>query len=374
MSTENSKLNAVAKSVANSKPVQSAKTKAAKVWKVILTCLTIVGLLALVITGYGFIKYVWGPRPAEENAEIKTAEVVLPLAEPEIDYKLGERVTEAMNSAHSAAYFYASKEIDFWIAEVMQRADDNFLDSYFSYAQQKLRGGKAFFHNMVHLFNGNHPTAQQAAMNELEDMISTKVIVPEVSQKRINNIMAGTVQVYETTLGSELTRIQAQYQIPELIWDQYIRDVCGLTISAEGKTIPVAMKTTVLSSIAFVGVSTSLAAPAIKKVIAKIGTKKATDVAATSIAAESASFAGKAVGTAVSKLTIAGACVSAGLLIWDIVDTCKTNAEGKRQLRSNLESYFAEVKVELLGNTSDSIMGCLTDWENNVKKKMASAE
>lgn len=370
----NTKITAVAKSVANSKPVQSAKTKAAKIKKAIIISLTIMGLLALIITGYGIIRYVWGSHKLSENASPRVAEIIMPLADPEIDYKLGERVTEAMNSAHTAAYTYASREIDAWIAEVMQRADDNFLDSYFSYAQQKIRGGKTFFHDMVHFFNGNHPTGQQAAMNELEDMISTKVIVPEISQKRIDNIMAGTVQVYETTLGSELSRIQAQYQIPEPIWDQYVRDVCGLTISAEGKTIPVAMKTTVLSSIALMGISTSLAAPAIKKVIAKIGTKKASQAAATSIAAESASFAGKAVGTVASKLTIAGACITAGLAVWDIVDTCKTNAEGKRQLRSNLESYLAEVKVELLGNTSDSIMGCLTGWENNVKRKMASAE
>lgn len=374
MSTENSKLNAVAKSVANSKPVQSAKTKAAKVWKVILTCLTIVGLLALVITGYGFIRYMSGLRHTTEGNIAKAAELITPIKEPEIDYKLGERVTEAMNSAHSAAYSYASKEINSWIAEVMQRADDNFLDSYFSLLPHVGRGIKAFFTDVAHFFNGNRPTGQQVTMKELEEMINAKVIIPELSQKRIDNIMENTIKLYEDTLGAELSRVQVQYQIPKPIWDEYINDVCGMTRAAEVQKIPFMTKITAVSSVALVGVSASLAAPAIKKVITKVGTKRATNAAATSIAAESASFAGKAVGTAVSKLTIAGACVSAGLLIWDIVDTCKTNADGKRQLRSNLESYFAEVKVELLGNTSDSIMGCLTDWENNVKKKMASAE
>ena len=287
---------------------------------------------------------------------------------------LTPEIEASLENARAVALDKASKEIDVWIGEMMNRVDNNFLDDYFSFISVKSREIKSVFYSAKSaLFSG--PKAGEALAMELEDEVSRKVILPEIAQKRIENITNETVDLYYSTLDKELSKIQAKYKIPTPDWNEYISHIAGLTMAIDQKQTPIALKTAIASGVVLTGL---VAAPIIKKIATrtseKIVAKTASKAVAKATAKTVAKGAGKGAATVAKALPVIGWGVTAAVLVWDIADYVNTSKEGKIQLRQNFKEYFAEIKRELLGSSTDSIMGSVTDLENNMKKRASELE
>jgi hypothetical protein len=284
---------------------------------------------------------------------------------------VGPSVLEAMDVAREASYKYVEAELDIWIEEMLSRADKEFLDDYFSFMQVKRRELLGAYNSVVHFIFKDADTAEEAALKELEEEISRKVIIPTIAQSRIKNITDEAINLYATTLGKELDKVKTKYKISDMKWNEYISDLCGLTLSVESKSYPVAFKTAVVSGVTLSGY---LAYPTIKKVVNTVSTKLVEKTAAKAGTAAIEGAAVKAVGKGAGKfaksIPYVGMGVTAAICIWDIIDYSNSSAEGKALLKQNLSEYFHEVKKELLGSTEQSIMGTITKWENKIQTKI----
>ena len=285
---------------------------------------------------------------------------------PAMNYDLDTEILASLDTAHEAAQAYADEQLDLWVEELMGRVDEHLLDDYFSFVNTKARELSALGHSLGHIFSSSSMTAEEALAEDLEDKISKKVIRPEVSQARIKNITDEAVNRYLVCLDKELQKIQAKHRIPTPAWNEYIADICGMTVAVETKNTPISFKALYVTG----GVAAlAVAVPVLKKVGAMIAERIARKAGAsiavrggTKIASKAAAKAG---GKTVAKaIPIVGWGIVAATFAWDLVDYKMSAARGKAELRENIRDYLGEIKRELMGSTENSIMGAVTDWEN----------
>ena len=67
-----------------------------------------------------------------------------------------------------------------WINEMMARADEDFLDDYFSFMQTKRRELASLYNTIAHRISKKALSAEEVAVKKLEDEIERKVIKPEM--------------------------------------------------------------------------------------------------------------------------------------------------------------------------------------------------
>lgn len=298
---------------------------------------------------------------------------------PAYNYPLPSEIEAALDMAHAEAESYASEELDKWISELMAHVDEEFLNDYFNFMNVKYREVASLYHTVVHFFVEDADSAEEAARKELEEEISRKIVKPEISQERIRNITAQTIDVYLKTLDNELKELQAEYQIPNLEWKRYIEQICGITLDAETKDTPYGFK---LMTVSGVTLSAMAVTPVVNNIVRKISVKIAekNDAKAGAKIAEEAALktgakvAGKSAGSFAKAVPYVGMGITAVSLVWDIYDYSNSVREGKQFIKESLEEYFAEVKIELLGTTENSIMGSITAWENTLKENIKNTE
>lgn len=334
--------------------------------KTIIFTMVITSGIFVFITNFGGMKLFEGMRGwadiAIRDKNIRTV--------PVIDSKeLDAGVLGAMKEAHQAAYDYVYEELDKWVEELNARVNDDFLDDYFSFIETKRRELMSVYHMVINKINPTAPTPEDALLKELEDKISRKIIIPDLSQKKIANITNQAVSIYITTFNDELIKFQKSHRIPEPDWKEYIGSIGNLTAKSEANIhYPMGVKIVTVSGIAL---TTTVAAPVIKavamKVSAKLAAKKSSEVAVKAGLSTSAKVATSGAGKFASAIPFVGLGITAAVCIWDIVDYAMTSREGKIILKNALSSYFDEIRTEMLGNTENSIMGTIIEWENQLK-------
>ena len=335
--------------------------------KSVITILCVLTLSFILVASLGVTTFdrVFNKNKTESNTTTEKQSVALR------DYNLDNEVLEGMKIAHQAAYDYTAKELDKWIGEMLSRADEDFLGDYFGFMNTKRREVLSLYNKVYNYLDKSHETAEEAALRELEEELSQKVIKPEISQARIKNITDGAISLYLLTLEDNLRNIQEKYQYPTLEWNEYISSLCNITLSVDDKKYPLAFKSAVVSSAGLLGYGATAITPVIKNVATKVS-KVATRTAAKGVTTGTAAITAKTAGTAAKSLPYIGWGITAAIAIWDIVDYAQTSSEGKELLRKSLEEYFNEIKTELLSDSENSIMGVITQWENNVRKNLSS--
>lgn len=283
--------------------------------------------------------------------------------------QLDKETLVALDRAREAAYSYADNELEKWIAEVMARVDGDFLDDYFGFVQTKCREIRALGYTIGHLLVPIHiKNAEEALAEELEEKISNTVIRPEISEQRIKNITQGAIEVYLSTLDKEFQQIQEAYKIPTPAWNEYISKLCGMTMNIKSKAYPISVK-------ASVGITVLGAIPVVKivrKVSERIAVKAGANVAEKAGVKVVTKAVAKTGGTTVVKaIPIVGWAVTAGIVIWDVIDYNVGAEKGKKMLRENIADYLQEIKTEFLADSEDTVMGSITQWENNLKSRIA---
>lgn len=334
-----------------------------------------INVLCLIILSFVFLTNL-GAVKSFFTKDTPTAPVA-PTPVVPVTYDLEPEVLNALEIAHNTAYDCVDAELDSWINEMLDRVDENFLDEYFSFMQVKKREILSLYNTVVHFFNKNAETAEEAAIRELEEEIERKVIKPEIAQARIDNITRKAIDVYVTTLDAQLLKVKESYKVPNVEWNRYISDICGLTLDIENRNYPITFKTMVVSGAAITGYAV---APVVKNVATKVSTKIAektalktgTKIAEKTVAKASTTTVAKSVGKFGKAIPYIGWGVTAAICIWDIADYANTASEGKELLKQSLAQYFQEVKTELLCSTDQSIMGSIINWENDVKTNIVN--
>ena len=338
-----------------------------KTIKTIWNTISIFTIFLVLVSGVGgTIRF---SRKVPEKTSVSN-KVVAP-----VDYHLEEDIAATLDKAHIEANNFASKEVDAWVDEILLRANDDFLNDYFNFINVKKRELTILYHSVAYFFVEDSLSPEEAALKELEEEISRKVIMPEVSQARIKNITDQTIEVYLSVLDSELIKLQEAHEIPTPEWNRYISDICGITIQAENKEYPIAFKTMVVSGVTLTGITvTPIVSNIARKVSMKIAEKNAVKagikIAEKTAVKTSTKAIGKGAGTFAKAIPYIGWGITAAICIWDIADYSKTAREGKLLVRSSLEEYLKEIKTELLGSSEDSIMGSIQIWENNLKRNI----
>ena len=298
--------------------------------------------------------------------EARTEETSIPV----MNYDLGEEINQALDRAHKEAEAYVDGELDSWIGDVMARLDRDFMDDYFGVVNTYWREASTMGLWVTNKL-GFTDSPEDVMTRKLEDMVSKRIIRPEISQQRIKNITDSAVDIYLTSLDTELQKIRQAHRIPTPDWNRYICDITEMTMGVESRTYPVSAKAFWVSGGAIALASAPALVNVAKTVFTKIAQKTGLKVAEKAGAKVAVKTVAKAGGKTVAKaIPVIGWGVTAGILIWDILDHKASAEKGKAMLKESMQDYMNTVKDELMGNTENSIMGAITEWENKVKRNI----
>lgn len=279
-----------------------------------------------------------------------------------------------LQSARQNTEEYASKELEAWVDDLVQRVDSSFLDWYFGYFNQKQIEYRAFFAgmkaNMARWLNPNSQKAEERIAEIITEDFQTefakRVLRPQISQLRLERITNQTIQHYLHEIDLNISQISRSQNIPKTDWDRYLKNLSVDIIDVEGKMSTLSGKV-LLGGGAYVAFK-----PLIVKVLPSIGSKivlKLAGKAGAKIAAKTGGFLAEKVGSMFLDSTI-----GVGILLWDIWDNHHTAIIEKPILRANLTDYLHEVKYSLLNNPGNGMMTVVDKIQQNIEQSLDVAQ
>lgn len=297
-----------------------------------------------------------------------TATTAVIVSPPHDFSKVNQDIKNAIQTAHTTAENFASKELDKWETELIGRVDNSFLDWYFDYFNQKKMEFTVPFNfvksAILNRFDMN--AASQAVSEKLtEDFqreFANRVLVPRNSQMRFQLITQDTVNLYIAEISKNVKVVQNNYNIPQAKWDKYLNDI-ATTISNNGNQSNLSLKVLVGGS------GYLVAKPLILGIASKIGSKVTAKVA-TKAAAKMATKTG---GTVASQLGVGliDPIVGIGIIMWDLWDYNHTVKVERPILREHIVSYLKDVKISLLKNPETGIMAAIYQLESGILKSLS---
>ncbi|WP_293126730.1 hypothetical protein [Microcoleus sp. bin38.metabat.b11b12b14.051] len=290
------------------------------------------------------------------------------VAPPHDFSKVNQDIKNAIQTAHTTAETFASKELDKWETEVIARVDNSFLDWYFDYFNQKKMEFTVPF-NFVKsaVFNRFDMTAASRAVSEklTEDFqreFANRVLLPKNAQLKFQLITQDTANLYIAEVSKNVKVVQNNYNIPQVQWDKYLNDIAS-TISDKGNISNLSLKVLVGGS------GYLLAKPLILGVATKVGSKVTAKVASKA----AAKVATKTGGTVASQLGVGliDPIVGIGIIIWDLWDYNHTVTVERPILREHIVEYLKDVKKSLLTNPESGIMAAIYQLESGILKSLS---
>ena len=297
-----------------------------------------------------------------------TATTAIVVAPPHDFSKVNQDIKNAIQTAHTTAETFASKELDKWETEVIARVDNSFLDWYFDYFNQKKMEFTVPF-NFVKsaVLNRFDMTAASRAVSEklTEDFqreFANRVLLPKNAQLKFQLITQDTANLYIAEVSKNVKVVQNNYNIPQVQWDKYLNDIAS-TISDKGNISNLSLKVLVGGS------GYLLAKPLILGVATKVGSKVTAKVASKA----AAKVATKTGGTVASQLGVGliDPIVGIGIIIWDLWDYNHTVTVERPILREHIVEYLKDVKKSLLTHPETGIMAAIYQLESGILKSLS---
>ncbi len=352
------------KSVDETKATHAEKTNRLLAWSQILKSIApviwaiVILIVVIPLIGQIFISRAFPP----DKIDHRPGNVVV--VKPSVDWsKVNEAVKLTFDNARNSAEAYASKELDAWVDELVDRVDISFLDWYFGYFNQKQIEYKSLFVQLssgaIHLIDPSSPTpatkVAEAITEDFQVEFAKRVLRPQISQLRLERLTQQTVKHYLDELRGNISNVAINYQIPQADWNHYLRDVAVSINDTEGQVSNLSLKV-LTGGGAYLAVK-PLVAPLVLKVGSKVVAKLASK-AGSKIAIKSGSALAGKVASSVLDCT-----VGVGIILWDVWDTNHTANVEKPILRNNLTDYLTEVKFSLLNNPQNGIMTVISQIE-----------
>lgn len=358
---------------ANAKSSYAEKTDRIKAWVdfiravapfiwAIVILIVIIPLIGQIFIGKAFSHKSVTP---ETNHPVEIVEEHL------IDWsKVNEAMKVTLDNAYQSAEDYATRELDIWIDELMNRVNGSFLDWYFGYFNQKQIEYKSLFVQLsastTHLLNPNNPTPDEkvaeAITEDFQKEFAKRVLIPQTSQLRLERITQQTVKHYLDELRGNINNIPVSYQIPQADWERYLNEIAITINDTEGKISNLSLK--VLAGGGSYLALKPLIAPLVLKVGSKVVAKMASKAGAKVATKTGAALSGK-LGAAVLDCT-----VGVGIILWDVWDNNHTAYVEKPILHDNLAAYLQEVKISLLNNYENGIMAVVDQIQSKIVRNL----
>lgn len=279
----------------------------------------------------------------------------------EVDKTVATAITETRKSTEA----FAGQQLDEWMAGLMRRVDDDFLNWYFSYWTQQILGLEGLWQYGVNYFFENQPTAAEKLTEEIQEEFSKRVLRPQIAELELERIVRDTANHYVVQLRTNLETVPTTYKIPHADWDRYIEGIAITTAGTDGnRETPVTLKALTASgaggAVLLAGKIKVLIGKLTSKVMAKSAGKAASKMAAKTGGKVAAKAGGKFLGT----------IVGIGVLVWDVWDHNKTKKENRPILRQAMADYFKELKDILMNDPEAGIMTTFNDLEKQVFSAM----
>jgi hypothetical protein len=275
-------------------------------------------------------------------------------------------VVQALKTAHNQAENYASQQLDLWIDDLKDRIDDNFLDWYFGYFNQKQIEFKSVFvqlsSGVANLLNPDLPSPSEKVAEvitrDFQEEFSARVLRPQIAQLQLERLTQQTVKQYLNALSVNLNQIPLSYQIPQADWNRYLSDIAISIYETEGEVSTLSLKVLVGGS-AYLAMK-PLVAPLVLKVGSKVAANLAGKAGAKIALKTGASLTGK------MAAGLLDCTVGVGILLWDIWETYHTANIEKPILRETLAEYLEQVKASILDNPETGIMTAIDQLEAKI--------
>ena len=345
-----------------SKLIKVIKNLAPILWIIILL-LVFLPLLGNFISQNSFKNQIANPILADQTVVIERKQ-----------YKIDNTITLSIKQARQIAETQASKDLDQWISQLMNRVDNSFIPWYFDYFNQK---GKelnvvwtGLYSSILHWTNTSKPTGKQAIAEKLtqdfQREFAIRVLRPQIAQLELERIARNTIDLYAEELVKNLGEVQASYQIPRGDWERYINDIAITAFGIEGNP------TGKLQSKILVGTTGFILAKAMLPTIGKLSSKLVIGLASKT----GAKMAAKTGTLVAGKLGVQliDPIAAVGIMAWDIWDHHHTVNIEKPILRQALSDYLEQVKLSLLDNHQNSIMSSIYQIEDKILESVTNTE
>lgn len=303
--------------------------------------------------------------PEHSLAAQKINKVVPPVNWSEVDRELAIILREARDKSRG----HGDKELNDWISQLMVRVDGPFLDWYFSYWTQQLLGFKNIYQYGVHTVLEEQPTASEKLTEEIQQEFSQRVLQPLVAQKILERIAGQCAQIYVENIAAKIDEIPEKFSISPQEWDQYLSEIAITAKNFDNtRQLPLTLK-----AIGVTGVGgTVLLSSKMTALLPKAGSKILTQSSGKAASIMAVKTGGKVVAKVGGKFF--GTIVGIGVLAWDIWDHNQMKQQNRPFLRSSIENYLMEMKLQLLDDPQYGITSLFISFEQAmVRKQQQSA-
>ncbi|MDC0833861.1 hypothetical protein POG22_12705 [Geitlerinema sp. CS-897] len=207
----------------------------------------VVVVVILPLIGQFFIAKSFQSELARDRSKnLEGIETVDASKTPEVDWVAYEQIIRAkLQHAREEAKVYASSELEKWGDDLVSAVDNNFLDWYFGYFNQKAIEYKGFFTGInAHIQKWLDPNSKnpeeriaEEITEEFQVEFAKRVLRPSISQMRLNRIAEQTSKKYIKTLKQDLNNIPYETGISRLEWQKYLRDTSVDIPDVEGNIV-----------------------------------------------------------------------------------------------------------------------------------------
>ena len=137
----------------------------------------------------------------------------------ESDKKVNDRTLVALTEAYELAEEFATNDLDNWVRELEGRVDNDFLNWYFDYFNQKRR-------EILALVRG--VTGQNISQKEFQDFnqeFGSRVVSPEDIELRLEILTSEVTNLYANELNKKLTYAQKDLKLSSQKWEKYLASI-----------------------------------------------------------------------------------------------------------------------------------------------------
>ncbi|SKB14467.1 conserved hypothetical protein [Planktothrix sp. PCC 11201] len=250
-------------------------------------------------------------------------------------------IKKAHDQAYKEAKEYAKQELDNWEQELILKIDNDFLNWYFSYFNQKKQEAEVFFQYLgeIVITQGNQSIVNDRIEKRIHDNINRQfarlVVDPNKANEKFQGIVIDTTELYLKKLSEALENVPKTYNsISQTDWNQHL-DTIKIRLDNEqgGEALPVKL----------------FGAYGGTKILATLAASAGSKVAAGFIASKVASMIEPA--------------VAVGLIAWDYWDYTNGVEQNKPRLREDLVESLHDIKTILLSDPNLGVMCAINELE-----------
>jgi len=257
---------------------------------------------------------------------------------------LDQAVRDSLQKARDQALAYGDAQLTAWSSKVMIRVDP-FLDWYFGYCQQQSLSARALWYAACHWLDPGQPTDTERLRRDLQTLIASQVLRPEIAQRELSRITEDSVNLYVDQVRIHLSSIPSQVPITDPDWDNYLDEISALCARVEGgRSTPLTLKALLTSTTAGM---VFLAKP-LKELTVRAAAQVVPRLAVRLATRAGGAVEVRAVGVAGVGGKFVGPLVTIGVIVWDVYDHRSTVARERPILKQSIADYLTTVREDLL--------------------------